>query len=139
MKKQKPKSKNPPYRPPKFKTAEELYGAGMEYFNQRLVKDKLGIDAFVRPPTVTGLAMAIGLDRKGLISYSNKSEDFANAVKKLKQIIEEFLDESTHRSRNVLGVMFNLRANYGWQSEEDSETSKAIVDTMAAIRKILGG
>lgn len=121
-------------RPPKWNSADELYEAGLKYFESRV--DSSG--KYTRPLTVVGLAMAVGLDRKGLLNYQHKSPDFCYAIKKLKSIVEEFNEERTF-GKNPTGAIFNLRANFGWQGEEDSETSKAIIDTMATIRKILGG
>ena len=63
-------------------------------------------------PTVTGLALAVGLSRQGLIEYQDK-ERFSDTIKKAKLRIENHLEQRLF-SANVTGVIFNLKNNFGW-------------------------
>ena len=62
--------------------------------------------------TVTGLVLAIGLScRDSLIEYG-KREKFADTVKRLKTVCENYA-ESRIYSNNPAGAIFALK-NYGW-------------------------
>ncbi len=77
-------------------------------------------DKNYEPYTVTGLAIALGMTRKGLIDYENKEDQkLSNTVKKAKLRVEEYAERSLYRSQSVTGIIFNLKNNFGWQDKQE--------------------
>ena len=94
--------KNPGGKPPKFKTKEEIQEKIDAYFKAcegEILKDKDGnpmlnkwgnpIIFRQRPPTVTGLALALGFTtRDGLLYYQGKKE-FADTITRARSRLME--------------------------------------------------
>lgn len=79
------------------------------------------IDDYV--PTVTGLAYALNMTRKGLIDYENKDNpEFGNTIKKAKARIEAAVEQRLF-GNSVTGVIFNLKNNFGWKDKTETEHS----------------
>lgn len=99
-------------RPAKYKSKEELQEKINKYFEQCRKNNK--------PYTVTGLALALDLDRKALINYG-KNEEFSNTIKKAKAIVENYLEENLVSGQgNSTGIIFNLKNNYGWKDKQEN-------------------
>ena len=103
--------KHPGGRPPKYKTKEELQEKIDEYFNE--------CDRNNEPYTVTGLAMALDVDRKTLINYSEKDE-FFHTIKKAKVKLENYLEKRLINDSSTSGIIFNLKNNYGWKDKQEN-------------------
>ena len=113
-------------RPRKFETVEELQNAVNEYFQSCFEEDENGKLWQARPFTVTGLSNALDVDRKTLLRYEKEFEEpFRHTVKKAKNYIEQYNEERLALNKNAVGIIFNLKNNFGW---EDSMTSKLIGD-----------
>lgn len=96
-------------KPLTFKTPEELQVAIEDYFQK--------CDSEGRPLSVTGLVEHIGLgSRKVLIDYENRP-DYRHTVKRAKLIIEDYYEQQLLKSENPIGVIFNLKNNFGWQDK----------------------
>lgn len=108
---------HPGGRPLKYKTVEELQKKIDEYFKK--------CDSEKRPYTVTGLALALNVDRVTLLNYSNRDEEFFNTIKKAKGRIEAQLEEHLvdNYSGNTTGIIFNLKNNYGWKDKQDIDAN----------------
>ena len=90
-------------RPPAFDSVEEMEKLIEEYFIEckgKPLLDKEGEPMFdkwghpiminVEPPTVTGLALALGFNsRTSLFNYQGK-EEFVNTITRAKSIIEKY-------------------------------------------------
>lgn len=101
-------------RPLKFKNEAELKKAVDAYFADCVAKEK--------PKTMCGLALALGVDRRTLVNYSN-NEEFFLTIKEARQIVEEQNEEMLVTGRgNATGIIFNLKNNFGWvdKSEVDN-------------------
>lgn len=109
--------KNKGGRPLKYKTVEELNEAISKYFAE--------CDMFEEPYTITGLALALDVDRKTLINYSNK-EEFFHTIKKAKLKVENYLEKGLMRGSNATGIIFNLKNNFEWKDKQEIEHSGAI-------------
>ena len=94
-------------RPLKFKSVEELEIAIDGYF-ATCEEDK-------KPPTVSGLAYHLDIDRKTITNYENRDEFFPT-IKRAKTRIEAFLEERLYQGQ-CTGVIFNLKNNYKWQDK----------------------
>lgn len=99
-------------RPPKYKDVKEVQSRIDQYFAECDENDELY--------TVTGLAMALDLSRKDLVNYSDK-EQFSNTIKKAKQKVERQNEVLLMSGKNVAGVIFNLKNNWGWVDKQEIE------------------
>lgn len=106
--------KHPGGRPPKYKTKEELQKKIEEYFSQ--------CDRDHDPYTVTGLAMALDVDRKTLLNYSDK-EEFFHTIKRAKLKVENYLEKRLINDNSTSGIIFNLKNNYDWKDKQEIEHS----------------
>ena len=105
--------KNQRGRPLSFKTPEELENAVNQYFTECEVKEK--------PKTMSGLALALGIDRKTLVNYSNKDEYF-HTIKRARQIVEQQNEEMLVSGKgNATGIIFNMKNNFGWVDKTEQE------------------
>lgn len=114
--------KNKGGRPLKYQTPEQMQKAIDLYFNQ--------CDKTDTPYTITGLALSLDMDRKGLILYAEKGE-FSNTVKQAKARVENDYELSLRRRGNA-GDIFGLK-NFGWTDQREVTTRQAppiIADTI---------
>ena len=107
--------KHPGGRPPKYETVEELEKIIYEYFDE-CKKEK-------RPYTMSGLAYALGVDRRTLLNYS-KDEKFFPTIKRAKEFVEQSLEEKLISTSGVAtGIIFNLKNNYDWKDKQDIDAN----------------
>lgn len=106
---------NPVGRPLTYKTAEELDKAIELYFETDAYMGEE--DKKVYAPTMSGLAYALGVDRRTLHSYS-LNDEFLPSLKKAKARVETALEQRLY-SGNVAGVIFNLKNNYSWTDKQE--------------------
>jgi len=106
-------AKHPGGRPLKFKTPEELENAVNQYFAECEVKEK--------PKTMSGLALALGIDRKTLVNYSNK-DGYFHTIKRARQIVEQQNEEMLVSGKgSATGIIFNMKNNFGWVDKTEQE------------------
>jgi len=107
--------KNVGGRPPLYSSVEELDKAIEKYFND-CKKDK-------RPYTMSGLAYALGMDRRTLINYG-KDDRFFHSIKRAKEFVEQSLEERLISTSGVAtGIIFNLKNNYDWKDKQDIDAN----------------
>lgn len=131
-----------PGRPPAYKTPEEMQERIDEYFARcagemlrdddgQPIYDKWGQPVMinVRPPTVTGLALALGFtSRQALLNYQARPR-FLDTITRAKSRCEEYAESRLYDRDGSRGAMFSLTNNFkGWsnnpQTHEDSEALK---------------
>lgn len=105
--------KNKGGRPLLFKTPEELQERIDQYFDDC-------DEGPLRPYTVTGLAVALDTDRSTLLRYE-KEDEYYDTIKKAKAIIHNYAEESLWKSGIVAGVIFNLKNNWGWRDQSETD------------------
>lgn len=77
-------------------------------------------------PTVTGLAVFLNTSRQTLLEYEGevkgreKGEEFADTIKKAKDLIEHQWEKML-QGNNVTGVIFNLKNNFDWKDKKEQE------------------
>lgn len=141
------KEKNKGGRPLKFKSAAELEKKINEYFDSCMqehwepikvdgriewvpVLDKDGNIMMIEkePLTLTGLALYLDTDRRTLLNYEENAEFFPT-IKKAKVRIEQYAEKQLFNTsaKNIAGVIFNLKNNYGWKDKQDIEHSGKLV------------
>ena len=111
-------------RPLKFQTVAELGKAFEKYFldcaGRELLDDEgkpvvyKGVPVIIgrRPPTVTGLAYALGFkSRQALLNYQGK-EKFNDTITRAKLRIESYTEERLFDKDGVNGAKFSLINNF---------------------------
>lgn len=130
------KKKNPVGAPPKYKTAAEMQEKIDAYFadcegellrdaNGDPVLDKYGNEIYShqRPPTVTGLALALGFtSRRALLNYEGKRE-FVHTITRAKARCEQYAEERLFDRDGTNGAQFSLRANFGWNDKPQEQSA----------------
>lgn len=104
------KEKHAGGRPLKYKTKEELQEVIDKYFME--------CDRDKEPYTVTGLALALDIDRKTLLNYGER-EEFFHTIKKAKSKVENYLEKRLIKDNSATGIIFNLKNNYGWKDRQE--------------------
>lgn len=77
-------------------------------------------------PTMTGLALHLGMDRRSLINYG-KREKYGDIVAHARLRVEECLERKLY-GNTVTGVIFNLKNNFGWKDKNEVEYSEKVQD-----------
>lgn len=101
------------------------------------VRDKNGVPIIInaKPPTVTGLALALGFTgRKQLIDYQGR-EEFCDTITRAKARCEEYAESRLYDRDGANGAKFSLGCNFGWNSEsEKSGDSAALASLLSALK-----
>lgn len=133
--------------PPKYKHKEEIEGLIENYFKECEGKpllddegipytDKSGspIMTGAKPPTVTGLALALGFNsRQALLNYQGKQE-FNYTITRAKSYIEEYAERRLFDRDGVHGAKFSLINNFkGWTDKPKDDSEKEIIDKLDTI------
>lgn len=121
-------------RPLKYTSVEEMQKAIDKYFKDcegemlvnketgEIVYDKHGQPVWikVKPPTITGLALAIGFtNRQSLLNYQEKDE-FFDTITHAKALVEEYTETRLFDKDGVNGAKFSLANNYkGWADKSE--------------------
>lgn len=104
-------------RPPKWNSPEELQELIDAYFLS--LQDDEG--NYIKPPTITGLALALGTTRNTLVDYEEKDE-FLRTVKDAKTRCEQWVEENAMIGKaNSTFSIFNLKNNYGWRDKTEQD------------------
>ena len=116
-------------KPRKYDSVEDLQRAIDEYFDScvpeypkdedgNLLTTKKGTPLIIEhPPSVTGLALALGFtSRQALLNYQDYGKEYLDTIKKARLKIEQDVVEgaSTGRLHPVFSI-FNLKNNFDWK------------------------
>lgn len=118
-------------RKPMYETPEEMQEAIDRYFEEcqgkplrddegEIVRDKFDEIVYTnaRPPTVTGLALALGFtSRQALLNYQGKRA-YVDTVTRAKSRIEEYAEQRLYDRDGQRGAEFSLKYNFRWAQEE---------------------
>ncbi len=122
-------------RPPKYKSVAAMEEKIEEYFKgcERApyltpegepLTDKYGHICYkpARPPTITGLALALGFtSRQALLNYQGKDK-FVDAVTRAKARVEMYTEERLFDKDGANGAKFSLANNFaGWKEKQSLE------------------
>ena len=122
-------------RPPMYKTKEEIQEKIDAYFEEckgkvhhnpdgTVATDKYGIPVIVdaKPPTITGLALALGFtSRRALLNYQGKAE-FVHTITRAKAKVEQYAEERLFDKDGANGAKFSLANNFeGWKEKKEIE------------------
>lgn len=119
-------------RPLIFNSAEEMEDKIEEYF---AYCDNRTVEIFVpalgehvtmskpAPYTMSGLALALGVDRQTLLNYGQKDE-FFGTVQRARLRVEHNLEERMNDKETFTpGLIFNLKNNFGYVDKIENEHS----------------
>lgn len=138
-------------RPPKYKSKEEIEEKIEQYFKDceghpltdnegNQVYNKWGYPVIVdkKPPTVTGLALALGFtNRLSLLNYQGKKE-FVNTITRAKARVEQYAEERLFDKDGSGGAQFSLRNNFkGWNGEQ--AVNEDTLQKLDEVLKNIGG
>ncbi len=121
-------------RKPKFTSKAQIEELIEQYFKDcegkpllddegQPLRDKYGevILLGARPPTITGLALALGFhSRQSLLNYQAKAE-FMDTITRAKMRVEAYCEERLFDRDGQRGAEFNLRYNFRWAQEEKND------------------
>ena len=118
-------------RPLKFKTVKELESKIEEYFDScqdeiardddgNVITDKSGNAVWIpKPPTVSGLALALGFDdRRSIYDYKERPE-FSHTIKNAIMRISDYAERHLYIGK-ATGAIFWLK-NHGWRDTKEVE------------------
>ena len=94
----------------------------VEVMQQKLDEYFEKCDKNEEPYTITGLALALDLDRKSINNYAKDSEFFPT-IKKAKLKVENYLEKRLINDSSATGIIFNLKNNYGWSDKQEIQHS----------------
>lgn len=138
-------------RPPKYKTVDALQAAIDAYFEDcqgkplvddkgNAVTDKYGEPVIVgaHPPTVTGLALALGFtNRQSLLNYQGKKQ-FLDTITRAKSRCEEYAESRLYDRDGARGAQFSLEHNFRWKSDDsDKETLDRAAQVLKEVSSVI--
>ncbi len=137
-------------RPPKYTSKEQIEGLIEQYFQDceghiltneqtgQPVLDKWGFPVYVdrHPPTVTGLALALGFaTRISLLDYQGKAE-FRDTILRAKSRIEQYTEERLFDKDGANGAKFSLQNNFRrWKEDKGDEAKVPSINIVCDIPK----
>ena len=136
-------------RPPKFKNKEEIQELINKYFEAckgmpaingagEVILDKHGLPIVTnsKPPTISGLALALGFtSRQALLNYQAKKE-FCDTITVAKLMIEEYTETRLFDRDGIQGAKFSLTNNF--RNWSDSPKNDSNADTLSKLDEVLG-
>lgn len=139
-------------RPLMYETPEEMQKVIDRYFKRceghkkmkpdksGYICDKYGVPLLfdAKPPTITGLALALGLSgRQALLNYEGR-EDFVDTVTRAKSRVEEYAETRLFDKDGAAGAKFSLANNFkGWAEKTEGVTVGMTVEEY--LKKADGG
>ena len=115
-------------RPKLYSSVEDMEKDILKYFEECDKKEK--------PYTMSGLALALDMDRRSLLNYS-KDEMFFPTIKKAKQKIETQLEENALLGKgNSTFTIFNLKNNFEWKDNVEVKTNA--IEDLTTLADMLG-
>lgn len=76
-----------------------------------------------KPPTITGLALALGFNsRQSLLNYMDKNDEFMDTITRAKAYIEDYVESRLFDKEGSNGAKFSLINNFkGWREKSEVE------------------
>lgn len=86
---------------------------------------------WLEPPTLSGLCLYLGIDKECFRKYGQDRE-FADVVKRAMQRLENYLERELFRQKQIQGIMFSLKSNYGWEDDESPGGEEEVISSYSA-------
>ena len=117
---------------------EECKGTLLRDHNGDPILTKWGDPVYLdkKPPTITGLALALGFKTRTSFNKYKTRKEFTDLICEARSRIEMYNEEQLYSRDGARGAMFNLRLNFsGWQDKEDGQDKGAAVNIINDIPK----
>lgn len=128
-------------RPKMYDTPKKMQKAIDKYFedcqgkpllddNGKVLTDKNGKPVLIRAraPTVTGLALALGLNsRQALLNYQARPE-FNDTITRAKTRCEEYAESRLYDRDGARGAEFSLKYNFRWEDTKANAPGTEVED-----------
>lgn len=135
-------------RPKDYKTARQMQKAIDKYFeacmgkplldtNGNVLTDKWGKPVMLgaKPPTITGLALALGFNsRQTLLNYQAQ-EEFMDTITRAKTRCEEYTEMRLYDKDGAKGAQFSLTCNFGWGQQKTAQTDGRTNNLLQSIQE----
>jgi len=109
-------------RPAKYTSPEDLQAGIKDYFSGLVFND----GESVKPPTVAGLAKALGFEsRFSLNDYEKRNEEFSHLIKRARLEIEQYWEERLSAGQ-CTGAIFWLKNHASYTDKTTQEITGAI-------------
>lgn len=111
-------------RPPRFTSCQELEQLIGEYFSSKIVPvvdDETDVVIGYKwreRITLGGLALWLHMGRSTLCEYAQSGE-FAETIKKAKNIVESYNENALLDNRNPAGICFIMKNGFGWRDIQE--------------------
>lgn len=100
-------------RKPKYQTPEAMEAVIERYFED--------CEEAMKPPTITGLALALGFTgRQALLDYQGRAA-FADTVTRAKSRVEEYAEQRLYDRDGQRGAEFSLKYNFRWTQGDKTD------------------
>jgi len=93
----------------KYQSEEELQAGIDEFFRECEERDEI--------PTISGLALHLGISRVTLVNYGN-NDQFFNTVARARQKVERTIEQKLFDKNAARGAEFNLKNNFLWKDQQ---------------------
>lgn len=138
-------------RPPKYNTKEDIQEKIDDYFKKcegEILKDSDGEVVFdkyghpiiinIKPPTITGLALALGFtSRQALLNYQAKKE-FVDTITRAKTRVEQYAEERLFDKDGANGAKFSLANNFkGWNEKQEVKVSGGLENEKTKLDELI--
>lgn len=135
---------------PKYATVDQMQAVIDQYFEDCKGEPIIGDDGMpildkygqpfiinAHPPTVTGLALALGFtSRQALLNYQAKAA-FVDTVTRAKARIEAYAEERLFDRDGQRGAEFSLRYNFRWVNDEKKDDGGESVCGVAELPAVM--
>lgn len=90
------------------------------------------VTKYLEPPSLPGLCLFLGISKTTWAEYA-KDEKLAPVCERFKLRLEQYLEGrlNSEKGKNVQGIMFNLKNNFGWSEKDHVEHSGGVQIEMA--------
>ena len=124
-----PREKHPGGRPRLYNSPEEMQELINQYFTECREHTET-IDGKETskplPLTMSGLAVALGMDRRSLVNYSNRDEFFPT-LQKARDIVEADMECRLLQGKgSPIGFIFGLKNNFAWVDKQEIDVNSQV-------------
>ena len=136
-------------RVPRFRSAQEIDRLAESYENSCrghpleqdgkavLGRDGQPVMTGIRPPTITGLALALGFDtRADMLAYSGRPE-LCRAITRAKSRIERCAEERLFDKDMFKGAQYVLKYGFGWEDAVDTGAERESGASCIVLQQLL--
>ena len=88
-----------------------------------------GKKVFINPPTISGLALALGTDRTSLLAIEINDTDYHDKRHAI-SLCEAYAEEYLFTGKNVAGALVSLKNNFNWSDKIQNDINVKTTHTI---------